>query len=209
MENVKIVTINDKKIKLVRPTLGIASEGDLEYSKAYTKALQNGLIPKVVMDKLCIETGAWTAKDDEEVATVSKRLHEIMEIFATSGDNKDSAKLEFYELRNRLTIITAKRQSSFTHTAESKGEEAKISSLACKCILNEDGSKIWKNLEEFYNETNLQFVSQAVQEFVAFTSGLGEQIDELEKIFDGPSEETPKETIEKIEEIKKTEEEIK
>ncbi len=201
-ETSKMIEVDGRKIKLISPTLGIGSEGDLEFSKAYTKALQAGLMPRAAMEKLSIDSGAWTTKDDEEVTIISNKLQDVMAAFlVAAGEEKDKLRLEFYDFRNRLAAITAKRQSLFTHTAEAKGEEAKIASLAWKCILNEDGSKVWKSLEEFFSETNIGFVSQAVQSFVAFTSGLEEKIEEIEKIFDKVPEET-KEVIPEVEETK-------
>ncbi len=210
-ENFKIKEIQDRKIKLATPTIGMGTEGDLAYSKAYTQAIQNGILPRIAMEKYVNEQKLWTNEDDLEVQRVSVDLQEIMALFSSEKDTekKNELKLRFYNLKNTLTNLSIKRQSLFLHTAESKGEEAKISSIAWKCILNEDGSRVWGTQEVFLAETDTAFASLALQEFLAFSSGIEERQGELEEIFEEKEEEIVEEKEVILEDKKEEKIEIK
>lgn len=183
----KTVEVCGKKIKLNTPTIGMGAEGDLEYSKAYTKSLIGGLMPRAAMEKFVRESKSWTDEDDTRLSDVMSKLQELMAQFGTEKDNdkRQDLRLSFYETRNELANLTARRQSLFAHTAESKGEEAKVTNLAWKCITNEDGSKIWNTQEQFLAETDVEFVGAALQEFISFTTNLEEKMSELDEIIEG------------------------
>ena len=110
----------------------------------------------------------------------------------------------------KLNELFGAKESLFTHTAESKGYEAKLMCLIWQCVLNEDGSRIWNSLLDFQNDLikNRGFVIQSLQTFTMFLNGYDEQVNDLEKLFDtkiieGPLEEdkekengtTPVETV--------------
>ncbi len=197
-ETSKMVEVNGKKVKLSLPTIGMGTTGDLEYSKAYTKALHDGLMPRVAMEKFVIDNNLWTKEDDKRVADVSSGLENLMASFSLEKDaeKRNELKAKFYDLRNELSAISSKRQNLFVHTAESKGEENKIAHLAWQCILNEDGTRVWNSREDLMNETDVPFVSQVLQLFVAYTSGLEEKVEAIETIMDGIEEEREKEELE-------------
>lgn len=196
-ETSKIISIGDKKVKINIPTIGMGTEADLEYSKAYTKAIQNGILPRAAMEKIILANKVWTVEDDQKILEINGRVEEVITNHAseTDKDKKLELRLEFDRLRNELLDMTTKRQTLFLHTAEAKGEEAKIANLMWKCVVNEDGSRIWKTYEDFANDTDISFASQAMQEFVAFTSGLEERIQQIEDIFKD-EEETKEEKVE-------------
>ncbi len=195
----KKLEIGGKKLRFVLPSLRVNEEAGLAYSKAYTKALNDGLLPQVVMERLAEKNGSWTTEDIAKVNIITDNIRDcIMELnIKQTQDKYNELRLDFYKLRNDLTEITIKRQLLFSHTAESKGEDAKIAAITWRCVLNEDSTRLWSTEDAFFDEKDVPFATNVLQEYVSFTSGLEGKIEEVEKLFDKRAE-----TKEEEEEIK-------
>lgn len=182
MATEKIVEIGDKKFKFIMPTLDEVTSSDTEYSKAFIKALRDGLPPKNTLEKQLREAGILNEKDDAELSELSITLQDSFIQFKTETDKerKEEAKNKLIEIQNKLIQITTQRQSLFMHTAESKGEEAKMTNLAWKCIYKEDGTRFWADKNSYLNERSTKEIESLIQEFVIFMSGY----DESAKIID-------------------------
>lgn len=205
----KVITVDGKELKLVYPTIGLSSEADTEYSKAFTKALQNGLSPQVVMERTLREAGVWTLEDDAKLEALTRDLQEHVSKIVLIKDTaeRETKKIDFYKTQNELYQLTVKRQSLNNHSAEQKGEEAKIAFLSWNCILNSDGTKYWPNQEAFYKEQNNDFMKTVIQEFVSFTSGLEDKMNSIDDILSGKFgepeiEESVTESPSEVQEIK-------
>lgn len=203
----KEIEIGEKKFKLNYPSIGLSSEADMEYSKAFTNALTNGLKPQVLMEKTLRDSGLWTLEDDKSIDSLTKDLQDsIVKIMGLSDDlERERERANFYSIQNALLKVTIRKQSLTNHTAEQKGEEAKITYLCWNCILNLDGTKYWKSKDDLMKEQDQDLVKRAIQEFISFTSGLEEKMNSIEAILSGDLE---NKEVEK-EEIKETIEEIK
>ncbi len=211
----KIITVGleERKIKITFPTLGQSSESDLEYSKAYTKALKAGLLPRVSMERQIIESDLWTEKQEAELENGKENLNILIEKYRLTVDKTDKSifQNQFYELQSNIFKLSSIKESLFNHTAEKKGEEAKVANLAWKCILNEDDTRIWKTQEEFFNEKDNVFVSEVVMAFIKFTSGLDDTINNISNLLksefkDSSEEESDNEAVKSVENIKAPEE---
>jgi len=183
----KSIEIEGRKIILKYPSVGESTDADTEYSKAFTMALKDGLMPKAIMEKTLVDNGLWTEEDTKEEAGLAAKLTEIMakNRETTKQDEKDKLKEEFYRIQEEIMAYGVKKQSLSAHCAENKGEEARIAYLAWRCILNEENNRLWETQEEFFSNDNNTFVRAVLQEFVSFTTGLDEKINNLDKILDG------------------------
>lgn len=193
--NEKVADIAGRKVKFVKPNIGLSSEADMEYSKAYAAALKNGLPPRVSVQRRLEEDGHWTPTDDQKIDDLTVRMQEIiveLRIEGKTDKEKEDLRKEFSQVDADLAVLDITRRQLFNHTAETKGEEAKLTCLAWQSILNEDGSKIWNSKEEFLNATADEFIGQAVRQFVLFNSNVDSAIDEVVAIL-GSDESAEKE----------------
>lgn len=198
----KIVTVAGKTYKFTQPSVTQSSIGDMEFSKAYMNALTNGLLPKVVVERKLIEIGAWKEEDEQMIRDLSDGTQEALKKMIETKDKneKDTYLYEYYDYRNRLMSKAAEKQGMLNHSAESKGDEAKIIYLMSVCVLSEDGSKIWSNKEELLESTQDNTV--LVTEFVSYLMGLDEKIASFEQViassYETKEEETKEETKQEV-----------
>lgn len=212
MANEKIVEIQGKKVKLVKPNVKISGECDFEYSKAYTHALKNGLLPRLALEKVMIDSGAWSKEDDIREAELSKDAQEtILEMkFSESAEDKLTLRSKFDSIQEELTNISAKRQSLYFNSAEQRGDEARLGHLAWNCILNEDDSNIWSSKEELEKAPDNDFVKESVRELVTFNTDLESKVEKLTNALDeltGDNKKVETETTEDKKEEPPSEEE--
>lgn len=205
MATEKVITIGEKNYKIVKPTIGQTTEADIAYSKAYTLAIKAGLLPRAAMEVEVEKNKLWPDENEAKLLQVSEELQaEVAKIrnSETSKADKALARLNFIEKRNEVIRLTALKQSLFMHTAETKGDEAKTSYLISKCVLNEDGSKVWNTQEDFTNERSSDIVERLVQELISFISGLDDKIDQMNSLLEDPNQEEGQGTEDaKLEEV--------
>ncbi len=179
----KIIMIEDKKVKLTRPTIGQTTDADMEFSKAYTKALKDGLLPRIAVERQILEQGIWLPENEQKMNDLTLEMQKIIVQLKIDKDkdeeSKGKLKERFNEIDIELTDLDLQKRQLFAHTAESKGDEARVSCLAWQCILNEDDSFIWKSKDEFFNAKNDDFIGQAIRQFVLFTSNVEDTIEEV------------------------------
>jgi len=167
----------------------------MEYSKVYTAALSAGILPKVVLEKKIMAAGAWTPEDEAKIDRLGAEMREALAnlTVAKTDDAKNAALMLFYEKRNTLMEESAKKQQLLQHTAESKGEEAKLTELMWRCVLKEDGSRVWENKDALLSQANSEKMARIIQEFVAFTTGLDEKIKSVDDLVKSSFEQEAKE----------------
>lgn len=203
----KEIVIGEDKYKISLPTLSQSTEADIEYSKAYTRALQEGILPKSSLERLLIKTGAWSPEDEAELEAANLDSQKLMVKIVSEKDRlvKNSFVEEFYQVRDRLTSVASRKQSMLMNSAETKGEEAKLTSLLCKCV-TKNGAVLWANKQAMSIDNGIGLIGQLGQELINFMGQLDEKMEELDKLILGDSEELEPE----VEEVKeKVTEEVK
>ena len=179
-----------KKYIFTMPTIGQSNAADLEYSKAYTDAIKNGLLPRAVLAKDFKEKGIWTDKDNEDLDTILEKLQEQMAILRTAIDQeeKEKAKLALRRIDYEYQELHTRRIVTFQHSCDSKGEAARLLELTWRCALDEKKQPIWKSKEEFLTEQDSGFISELVKELLIFTNGLEEKVNSVENFIDEVNE---------------------
>lgn len=172
------------------PTVENITEADVEYSKAYTRALQVGILPRVALERILIRSGAWTDEDEKELNNVISETQIIVAKLSVVKDKEERAKLvsQYFELRIKLAEISGRKQSMLLNSAETKGEEAKISSLLVKCT-KKNGALAWANKKDLLEDRDNNGVGDLVGKFISFIGQFDEKLEEIDKIVLGDSEE--------------------
>lgn len=189
-----------KKYVFTMPTIGQTTAADLEYSKAYTDAIKNGLMPRVILERDFKEKGIWSDSDNVDLDNILNKLQEQIMVLKTSLDQDERnaakrtleiVKIEYQELYNKRTVL-------FQHSADSKGEAARILELAYKCILDVNKNPVWKTKEEFLAQRDSKFISDIIKELVIFTNGLEEKVNSLEDFIDQIEEKSLEDKVEEV-----------
>jgi hypothetical protein len=201
----KSLNIQGRLIKFVRPNIGQGRIADMEYAKQYSDALKQGLPARAKAERMIEEQGLWPVENEQRIAQLGQRLQELLVELKTNTDkeNLKDSRREFNEIDQELAVLDVQKRQLYIHTAESKGEEARIACLAWQCILNEDNSNVWKSQEDFYSAPSDDFVGQAVRDFIIFLSDSEEALDEVLELLG----ETPEDEEEPEAEVEETKEE--
>lgn len=195
-EQSKVVEIDGKNYTFKLPNLTQSTEADMEYSRAYTKALQEGIWPKVSLERQLKKTGAWSDEEDQELQKLDQETQETIKqaVLEPDKEKRRELALKFYAMRERLAEMAGRKHVMLMNCAESKAEEAKLGSILWKCVFKEDGKLLWESKDALMNETDTNFVSQIGQTFISFLGRLEEKLDEINKLILGDSEETDSDT---------------
>lgn len=178
---------NGKKYIFKIPSVKVAGDADYEYSKSYTRALTDGLLPRVVIEQKNKDAGAWTEEDQKKDIALNSELEEIL-LKSASANNKeerDKLKQRYYNLQESMSFLSAKKAALSAHSAEAKAEEGKIATLMVACCLDGDHNKIWETRDDLDNEENSSLMQTIANEFMAYISGMDEKIGMLEEIILG------------------------
>lgn len=194
-EETKVVKVGDRNLVFRMPSVEEVTEADIEYSKAYVRALQAGILPRLALEKILERSGAWTKEDEAAIDSVSRETQELVKKLMVEKDQgaRTTLIMEYYTLRQKLAELSSTKQSMLMNSAETKGEEAKITSLLWKSVKNEDGSSIWASKREFLDDRDNDLVQSVVEKFVSFMGQFDEKLGQLDKIILGDLEEEEKE----------------
>jgi hypothetical protein len=102
--------------------------------------------------ELLTKTGDWNSDMEAELVSSAKKLLELERKLARGGIKKSEGKtlaIEIKSLRVRQLEILAKTRNMDEFTLEAQVENANFDYLIFSCILNEEGDKVFKNVEEY------------------------------------------------------------
>lgn len=199
----KYEVVDGLKYKFVFPNMGQSTEADMEYSKGYTNALKAGIWPRVKMERHVTENGLWTDEDAKRLDDKNLLFQELVAATFSAAKNEEKEKLreKLVIARNELMTLISQKQSLFNNTAESKAEEAKILSLVPKCILKEDGSKVWNSVDEFQKENNTGLAIELMRIFISYISDLDNKLSQIDNLLSSSPEKEEEEKAPEVETV--------
>ena len=182
----KAVTIEDVKYFLLLPTIRQINDGDVIYSKYYLEAMKAGIKPRIALEREYRETGIWDDARDKELLDLSEALQDSL-IKVRTAENEEAKNTEytnFLNLKAKYQNLASEKNFLFQHTAESKAETAKITTLLWQSVLKEDKTPLWKDETTFLDERDSKLVTNILREFVAFLSGIEEDTVTIDEVLD-------------------------
>jgi len=173
------------KVRIYLPTPGIESELTDYKAKLVGKAIKGGqdYVTKAHVMKFLKETGVWDAETERKLSNLEEDITEYTrKIMITQHANEvDSDTL--FELRDkRMKLmeqrqgITSVRDNLFQGTIDAKIEDAILKYQLTLCVKKEDGTCVWKSIEELKNETNKKLLNTVVSKSSYFWQGWSEDL---------------------------------
>jgi hypothetical protein len=107
--------------------------------------------------ELLVKTGDWDDDMEKELVSSAKRILELERKLAKGGIKKSEGKaiaLEIKQVRGRQLNILAKTRSMDEFTLEAQVENANFDFLIFSCILDEEGNRVYKNIDSYKEEGN-------------------------------------------------------
>lgn len=178
----KEVIIGDKTYYVAKPTAPDEGKAKLQQSKTFSQALENGACLKVQLNKVLKQRKIWDEEDDKEIEELTEKLAENLNKLEEGGfDIMEARKLaiETYRLRMAVVAKGAVLREHNSLTAEGQADDAYFDTLVACCCYNEDGTKVFKNYEDYINKSEEEYAVLLAQELSKIIYGNLDYIKEL------------------------------
>lgn len=175
-------------------------DSDVEYSKAFFRALQKGLPTRMVLGNVLNASGSWTQDNDNEINEIERQIALLL-TKEVKGKEKKALEEKITGLEDKANELRRMRNSYFSHCAEAVASDAQRDFLvSCVTEYAESGERVWKDYDSFINEEDGTILFRSTYEYLMFSNGVPSNLPNEE---DDVKEE-PK--VEKAEEVEKPKE---
>jgi hypothetical protein len=176
----KIVVINDIYFLFKHPNNEIKMEAAIVYEGAYSRAIDEGMLPTKDLEELIKERKIFTEEDQKEIDNLKSKL-EAQEVLLSKTTRvkarSDRIKGVIKDLKDQISKIEFKRQSKLILAAEIKAEEERSLFLCWACTYDfRTNSLYWPKYEDIMNDSCLEFRGNILNSFLKFYGGIDRKI---------------------------------
>ncbi|MBW1853141.1 MAG: hypothetical protein JRJ00_00410 [Deltaproteobacteria bacterium] len=199
-------SVNTEKYYINQPTAANIRSSDLNYSKVYSKSLIEDIYTASEMRDILKRRGIIGPEYDKRAQELADMLEAaITDMYTATDDEKRKLAAEkASEIRNEIFQWNHRLNGPMSNTCEQIADDAKLEFLTSCIIVSDKDVLVWKDHDQFLNETNQVLQTRAKFEVMLYLQGL--ESDFLETV---PEAVILKEIADKdIEEITKESESI-
>lgn len=159
----------DCVIIVKKPNHTQLTEAQLHSAKIFNQARKSACLRSQIDDWL-EDQGVWSKEHREEIKKLEQELVDKIESLATAT-NKDGSKMKLSEGRAlaieiridrfRLNLLQAQRRAYDEYTVEGQSENARFDYLCSLCLLDEDGNRLFKSIDEYHEGAEKYYISEA------------------------------------------------
>lgn len=170
----------DKVIIIKKPGHLQLTDANLYAAGIFNKARQNGICVRSKIDDWLEEQGIWTKKDRETLVSLEDSINERL-LSLESGKNSDGTKMKMSEARKlaidvrvdrwKLNLLQMQRRAYDEYTVEGQTENARFDYLCSLCLLDEEGNRLFKSIDEYYESADEPHISQAASKLMNLMFG--------------------------------------
>jgi hypothetical protein len=180
MSDLKKVDSVDNKGKevtvyLKKPNVKDYRESQAAYNKAFRTALENGAILKQKLNDYMREQGVWDDKKESKYRGILKQIGDNESALKSGGIPLQKAReiaLQTRKLRAEFNELISERQQYENNSAEGQADNARFDAFVISCVVDQNGNRIWKSLEEYENSSNETWANRAASELASDLYGL-------------------------------------
>lgn len=146
---------------------------DWQYSKTYTKCLNEGIPTSAELMDILKKRGVIGEHFDKRVSELQDKLNKaIMSLnSATTNDEKAAAAVDVARVRDSLFQWNQRLSGPMSNTCEQMADDARLEYLTSRMIQYEDGTNVWETYEKFLNEKSQQLVLKSRYEVMLYLQG--------------------------------------
>ena len=169
------VYVDDFLLVFKYPTNEIKQRANLVYERSFTKAVKEGMLPAVELEKLVEKRNIITVEELNKLKKLKGQL-EAQEIILGKTTrvkaNQDRIKQVINRLRHEIRQIEFKKSSKLLMSAETKAEEDKTFYVCSSCVYTEEDVLFWPSYKSALKETRLDLKDRILLKYLRFYSGL-------------------------------------
>lgn len=144
----------EKVIIVKKPNAKILGDAKFEMNKTFSKLVKEGIISRSKIDDYMFDQGLWTDEKTEELREITERILDNENKIARGGIKQSEARdiaIQMRVDRGDFVRLTLKRNEMDENTVEGQSEATRFNYLVTKCLLDEKGDCIFKDIDD-YNE---------------------------------------------------------
>jgi hypothetical protein len=163
-----------------KPTHSQLTEANLYAAAIFNKARKTGVCLRSQIDDWLEEQNIWTKDDRQKIKELEESLNNKIERLST-GKNEDDTNMKLSEARKlaidirtdrwRLNLLALQRRSYDEYSVEGQTENARFDCLASLCILDEEGNRLFKSVDDYYDLSDEQYITQAASKLANMMFG--------------------------------------
>lgn len=157
-------------ILVKKPTHSQLTEANLHAAAIFNRARKTGVCLRNQIDDWLEEQSVWSKEDRQKVKELEKSIEDKIEKLK-NGKNKDGGSMKLSEARKlaleikmerwRYNIYQLQKRTYDAYTVEGQTENARFDFIASLCILDEEGNRLFKNVDEYYELADEPYINEA------------------------------------------------
>jgi len=168
--NKKDFEFEGKKYFVVKPRPEDKRDAQKYYNKGFRKALEDGALLRVGLDKYVREQNIWDDKKQEEFDTKQTKLRDGLNTLKKGKISLSAARdiaIECSECRTFLQGLLSERNQMDENTAESQAEQERLNFLISVCVYNDKGERVYKDYSDFMRRASEDLAGAAGMAFAS------------------------------------------
>jgi hypothetical protein len=164
----------EEKFFIATPNAEDIRGADWQYSKTYTKCLVEGITTSAEMMDILTRRGIIGPDFEKRARELAQELNRKIEALnqATDMNEKRDLSLEVASAREELYQWNQRLNGPMNNTCESMSDDARLEYLTSCMVQKEDGSRVWKDFDEFITDKSNALPVKARFEVMLFLQGL-------------------------------------
>lgn len=166
-----------KQYYVEHPTPTVHAEADKMYNTTMIKIINSpdGCLLKAGMDDFLKENRVWDPEKEQQISEIVIQMDEYTETLEKGGISLKQAKqvaLDLRMVRMQYYSLIAYKNQYYSLTAESHADNAKFNYLVSQCLMNDDGTKVYKSYKDYSNQAIGELPELAAEELSKIIYGI-------------------------------------
>ena len=173
--SIEYAFIHEKFLVFKQPTNQMKQMANLEYQRAYDKAVECGMVSKKELQQVVERRNLFTSADKNKLKILQEQLDAqgvLLSKTTRVKANQSRILNVIKRLKDEIFSIEAKKNSMLSLSAENKAEEERIFNICSKCVYNKEDTLLWGSYKDALNETDLVFKDSVLLTFIIFYGGI-------------------------------------
>lgn len=171
-ESGKTVTLG-----IVIPTQKIIQDAQLQYAKAFSKCLRDGLLVNAEAQKVIRDRDLWDKNVEQEFYNLTKDIAAKEKILndgiILNDKNLTDTAYEVAFLREKRYQLQRQTQSIYNNTAENRADEVRVQYLTSQCIVDaKTGEAYFKSFDDFLEKLDTKIAADCSVQMMTYMNGL-------------------------------------
>jgi len=169
--------LEGKKYQIRKPSSDDMIKAKAIYNRFFNEAIKVGCPLRATASKILREQGLWNDDKQNELNELYKKIEENELVLSKGGIRASKAReicLKVKSLREEVQNLLIPMTDFNRHTAEGQAENGQFDYFVSCCLVNEDGSPVFKTYEEYVEKGATAIGILGAQKFADYYYGIQE-----------------------------------